>query len=295
VVAPAPAGPATLSPVTLTAVMGVLNVTPDSFYDGGRWLDPEQAIAHGLDLVSQGADIVDVGGESTRPGATPVDVAEERRRVVPVVAALAPYVRVSVDTRKREVAEAAVAAGATILNDVSAELWPVAAEAGIGWIAMHMPADPSVMAAHAHYDDVVTEVHDYLVARAHAAAAAGVDPIWIDPGIGFAKTAAHNLTLLRHLDRLVATGWPVAVGTSRKSFLGRLTAGPDGVIPAADDRLEASVATAAWAIAAGVSIVRVHDVAPTVWAARLGDPGPDPTAGDGPSAGPAAAIAGSPA
>jgi dihydropteroate synthase len=258
--------------------MGVLNVTPDSFYDGGRWLDHDRAIAHGLDLVAQGADIVDVGGESTRPGAGPVTVAEERRRVVPVIEALAPHVRVSVDTRKREVAEAAVAAGACLLNDVSACLWPVAAEAGVGWIAMHMPAEPAVMASHAHYDDVVSEVRDYLLARADAAAAAGVGPIWIDPGIGFAKTADHNLTLLRHLDDLVATGWPVAVGTSRKSFLGKLSAGPGGDVPGPDDRLEASVATAAWAIAAGVAMVRVHDVAPAVWAARLADPGPDPTA-----------------
>jgi dihydropteroate synthase len=258
--------------------MGILNVTPDSFSDGGRWMDHERAVAHGLDLVAQGADIVDVGGESTRPGATPVPVGEELRRVLPVIEALAPHVTVSVDTRKREVAEAAVSAGATILNDVSARLWPVAAESGAGWIAMHMPAEPAVMAAHAHYDDVVGEVRDRLLARAEAAASAGVGPIWIDPGIGFAKTAAHNLTLLRHLDRLVATGWPVAVGTSRKTFLGALTARPDGTVPDPVDRLEGSVATAAWAIAAGVAIIRVHDVAPVVWAARLAAPGPDPTA-----------------
>jgi dihydropteroate synthase len=258
--------------------MGVLNVTPDSFSDGGRWFDPERAVAHGLELIALGADIVDVGGESTRPGARPVTGPEERRRVVPVVEALAPHVRVSVDTPPREVAEAAVAAGATILNDVSARLWPLAAEAGVGWIAMHMPADPSVMADHADYDDVVAEVHDHLVACAEAAAAGGVEEIWIDPGIGFAKTTAHNLSLLRHLDRLVATGWPVAIGTSRKSFLGRLTVGADGAVPDPGDRLEGSVATAAWAIAAGVSIVRVHDVAPAAWAARLAAPGVDPTA-----------------
>jgi dihydropteroate synthase len=265
----------------VTDVMGVLNVTPDSFSDGGKWLDQDRAVAHGLDMVAEGADIVDVGGESTRPGARPVAVAEELARVAPVIAALAPHVRVSVDTRRAEVAEAAVQAGASILNDVSARLWPIAAEAGVGWIAMHMPYEPAVMAAHARYGDVVTEVRDHLVARAEEAAAAGVRQVWIDPGIGFAKTAAHNLTLLRHLDRLVATGWPVAIGTSRKSFLGTLVARPGGVVPGPDDRLEGSVATATWAIAAGVSIVRVHDVAPAVYAARLARPGPDPTASSG--------------
>jgi dihydropteroate synthase len=179
------------------------------------------------------------------------------------------------------VAEAAVEAGATILNDVSAELWPVAAAAGVGWIAMHLPADPSVMAAHARYGDVVAEVRAHLVDRAERATAAGVGEIWLDPGIGFAKTAEHNLRLLRHIDELVATGWPVAIGTSRKSFLGRLTVGPDGVEPGPGDRLEATIATTAWAIAAGVALVRVHDVAPAVWAARLAAPAPDPTAGAG--------------
>lgn len=249
--------------------MGVLNVTPDSFSDGGRWFDHEAAIAHGLRLAAEGAGVVDVGGESTRPGAGPVEESEELRRVLPVVAALAGHVRVSVDTRKRAVAEAAVAAGATIVNDVSATLWPVAAEAGVGWIGMHLPADPSVMADHAHYTDVVAEVRDHLVEVAAAAAAGGVGELWIDPGIGFAKTAAHNLALLRHLDVLVATGWPVAVGTSRKSFLGPLGAAPGGATPGPDDRLEGSVATAAWAAVAGADLIRAHDVAPTVWAVRL--------------------------
>jgi dihydropteroate synthase len=198
-----------------------------------------------------------------------VGEAEEMRRVLPVIAALAPSVRVSVDTRKRTVAEAAVAAGATVVNDVSATLWPVAAEAGVGWIAMHLPADPSVMADHAHYRDVVAEVRDHLVARAEEAAAGGVGEVWIDPGIGFAKTAEHNLTILRHLDVLVATGWPVAVGTSRKSFLGPLAARPGGDVPPPTERLEGSVATAAWSIAAGAAMVRVHDVAPSVWANQL--------------------------
>ena len=243
--------------------MGVLNVTPDSFSDGGRWLDPGAAVAHGLRMVDEGADVVDVGGESTRPGADPVPVDEELRRVVPVVEALAPHVRISVDTRKAEVAEAAIAAGATLVNDVSASLAPVAAAAGphVGWVAMHMQGDPRTMQRDPSYADVVAEVRAFLVERATGA---GVDEVWIDPGIGFGKTMEHNLTLLAHLDELVATGYPVVVGTSRKSFLGRLTGDA-----AADDRVEASVATAAWALSQGAAMVRVHDVRPTVAAAGL--------------------------
>jgi dihydropteroate synthase len=252
--------------------MGVLNVTPDSFSDGGRWLDPDAAVHHGLDLIAEGADVVDVGGESTRPGATPVDEREERRRVLPVIEALAPLVRVSVDTRKAAVAEAAVGVGATLINDVSASLWPVAAAAGVGWVAMHMQGTPATMQIDPRYRDVVAEVTDELVRRADAADAAGVREVWIDPGIGFGKTLQHNLLLLRHLDHLVATGRPVAVGTSRKSFIGRLVAGPDGTPTAPDDRLEGSLATAVWAMAAGAAMVRVHDVRPTVQAARLVGP-----------------------
>jgi dihydropteroate synthase len=245
-------------------VMGVLNVTPDSFSDGGRWLDPGAAVAHGLQMAAEGADVVDVGGESTRPGADPVDQAEELRRVLPVVEALAPHVRVSIDTRKAPVAEAAVAAGATLVNDVSASLAPVAAAAGAGWVAMHMKGEPRTMAGQAVYGDVVAEVRGFLVARAREARDLGVEEVWVDPGIGFAKTTEHNLALLRRLDLLVAEGFPVVVGTSRKSFLGRLTGGAP-----ADDRLAASVATAAWALSQGAAMVRVHDVAPTVEAARL--------------------------
>ena len=243
--------------------MGVLNVTPDSFSDGGKWLDPGAAVAHGLRLVEEGADIVDVGGESTRPGADPVPAGEELRRVLPVIEALAPHTRVSIDTRKPEVAEAAIDAGATLVNDVSASLAPVARTAGpgIGWVAMHMKGDPRTMQQDPTYDDVVAEVRDFLVDRASSA---GVDEVWIDPGIGFGKTMEHNLALLAHLDALVATGFPVLVGTSRKSFLGRLTGGAP-----ADDRLEASVATAAWALAQGAAMVRVHDVRPTAVAAAL--------------------------
>jgi dihydropteroate synthase len=244
--------------------MGVLNVTPDSFSDGGRWLDRDAAVEHGLRMAAEGADIVDVGGESTRPGAAPVDATEERRRVVPVIEALSAQVRVSVDTSKRDVAEAAVAAGATIVNDVSASLHDVAADTGAGWIAMHMRGTPATMQHEPSYADVVGEVRDFLLERAEKARAAGVSEIWIDPGIGFGKTAEHNLSLLHHLATLVETGFPVALGVSRKSFLGRLTGGAE-----VDDRREASLAAATWAMLHGVGLIRVHDVGATVQAARL--------------------------
>jgi dihydropteroate synthase len=250
--------------VKLPLVMGVLNVTPDSFSDGGQWLDRDSAVAHGVDMFAQGADVVDVGGESTRPGAQPVSVDEEMARVVPVVEALSSHGRVSVDTRKAAVADAAVRAGATLVNDVSALLHEVAADLGVGWVAMHMSGEPATMQHDPQYDDVVSEVRDFLVERAERALAAGVEEIWIDPGIGFGKTVDHNLELLRHLDVLVATGLPVVVGTSRKSFLGHLTGGAP-----AEDRLEASVATATWAMAQGAGMVRVHDVRPTAQAARV--------------------------
>lgn len=242
--------------------MGVLNVTPDSFSDGGRWVDPGAAVAQGLAMVAEGADVVDVGGESTRPGAEPVEEAEEKRRVLPVIEALAPHVRVSVDTRKAGVAEGSIDAGATIVNDVSASLWPVAAASGAGWVAMHMQGDPLTMQADPHYHDVVREVLEFVVARAEQAAGAGVRELWIDPGFGFGKTADDNLSLLRHLDEFVRSGFPVLTGTSRKSFLGQSGA-------SVDDRLEGSLATAAWAMAQGAAMVRVHDVGPTVQLARL--------------------------
>jgi dihydropteroate synthase len=248
-------------------VMGVLNVTPDSFSDGGRWFDAGAAVAHGLELAAEGADIVDVGGESTRPGAAPVDEAEERRRVVPVIDALAPHVRVSVDTRKASVAKAALEGGATMVNDVSASLWEVAAEGGAGWVAMHMRGEPATMQADPRYDDVVGEVRDFLVERADRAREAGVAEVWVDPGIGFGKTVAHNLLLLRHLRLVVSAGYPVLVGTSRKSFLGRVAGRGDDLPP--DDRLEGSLATAAWALTQGAAMVRVHDVRPTAQLARL--------------------------
>jgi len=249
--------------------MGVLNVTPDSFSDGGLYLDAERAVAHGIEMFHHGADVVDVGGESSRPGAEPVSEREELRRVVPVVEALAPYVRVSVDTVKRAVAEAAVDAGATLVNDISASLWPVAAQAGVGWVAMHMQGAPRTMQRDPRYDDVVAEVHGFLSARARAAVEAGVHEVWVDPGIGFGKTASHNLALLHHLPELVAEGFPVLVGTSRKSFLGRLSPGPDGAPSGVEDRLPQSIATATWAMLAGASMVRVHDVASALQAATL--------------------------
>jgi dihydropteroate synthase len=269
-------------PVSLPLVMGVVNVTPDSFSDGGRFVDPEAAVAHGLALFAEGAAIVDVGGESTRPGAEPVDEAEELRRVVPVIAALARHGRVSVDTRKRAVAEAAVEAGATLVNDVSASLDDVVAAAGsgVGWIAMHMQGEPATMQADPRYHDVVAEVRAFLVERAERARARGIDEVWIDPGIGFGKTVEHNLLVLQRVGELVSTGFPVAIGTSRKGFLGRLVARSDArVAPGAgpptdqptpaDDRLEGSIATAVWAMQHGVGLVRVHDVRATMHAAMV--------------------------
>jgi dihydropteroate synthase len=252
--------------------MGVLNVTPDSFSDGGRFVDPAVAVVHGRSLVAEGASWVDVGGESTRPGAAPVAEAEELRRVLPVVEALASEgVRVSIDTRKAGVARAAVAAGATMLNDVGAALGHVAAELGVTWAAMHAQGEPATMQDAPRYDDVVREVRDQLVARAAAALAAGVPEVWVDPGIGFGKTHAHNLALLAHLDVLVDCGHPVLIGTSRKAFLGALLGTSDGADGPAStaDRLEGSLATATWAMACGVRMVRAHDVRATVHAAQV--------------------------
>jgi len=253
--------------------MGILNVTPDSFSDGGRFVDVDRAVAHGRELFDQGADIIDVGGESTRPGATPVGAAEETARVVPVIAALAPHGRVSVDTAKAEVAAAAVAAGADLINDVSASLHGIAADHQVGWVAMHMQGEPRTMQHDPAYGDVVAEVEAYLRARAELAREAGVPEVWIDPGIGFGKTAVHNWKLLAALDRLVAIGVPVAVGTSRKTFLGAAMARADqtGTAAPPGDRLEGSVATAVRAAANGAALVRVHDVAATV--AALGAAG----------------------
>jgi dihydropteroate synthase len=249
--------------------MGVLNVTPDSFFDGGRFLDHDAAIEHGLALVADGADVVDVGGESTRPAARPVDEEEEMRRVLPVVRGLAGAVRVSVDTSKAAVAREATAAGATLVNDVSAQLAHVAADSGAGYVVMHMRGTPASMQDDPRYGDVVAEVADFLAGKAADAREAGVGEIWVDPGIGFGKTRAHNLELLAALEELAASEWPLLVGTSRKSFLGRLGPGLEEEPLPADERLWGSIATATWAMETGAAMVRVHDVRETVAARRL--------------------------
>jgi dihydropteroate synthase len=259
------------------AVMGIVNVTPDSFSDGGRFLDPDAAIAHGLALVADGVALVDVGGESTRPGAAPVDEAEELRRVVPVVAGLATAgCAVSVDTTKPAVAAAAIEAGAVVVNDVrggrDADLLQVVAEAGAGMVLMHMQGEPRTMQDDPRYDDVVTAVGDFLAARLDVARAAGVadDALCVDPGIGFGKLARHNLALLARLDELVARlGVPVMVGTSRKTFLGAIVAGEDGSIPPPETRDDATLATACWAVDLGARVVRVHDARPVAEMVRM--------------------------
>jgi dihydropteroate synthase len=251
--------------------MGIVNVTPDSFSDGGRLGSVEAAVAHGLRLVEQGAHLLDVGGESTRPGAEPVSEAEEIARVVPVIAGLraAWNGAISVDTMKPAVARAAVAAGATMWNDVSAltfspDASAVADELGCDVVLMHMRGEPRTMQVDPRYDDVVAEVRDGLLARADAAMAAGVarERIWLDPGIGFGKTAAHNLTLTARLDALVATGFPVLYGASRK----RTIQSVDATATDPGDRLGGSLALALEAVRNGAEIVRVHDVRETVQA-----------------------------
>ncbi len=262
--------------------MGVLNATPDSFSDGGRYLELGAATARVDEMIDEGASMIDVGGESTRPGASAVAPTEQIERVVPIIESIAGMcrergVRVSVDTRSEPVARAAALAGASIINDVSGALGDLAAELGVGWICMHMAGTPADMADHPTYDDVVSEVLDWLVARAAAATTAGCPEVWIDPGFGFGKTLAHNLSLLAHLDRFVASGYPVAIATSRKSTLGLLTTASDarvGVRAATDqvgpaDRFEASIASATWAMMSGASLVRAHDVRAHVHAATV--------------------------
>ncbi|SHE74286.1 dihydropteroate synthase [Streptoalloteichus hindustanus] len=250
------------------AVVGVLNVTPDSFSDGGRYLDRDDAVRHGVEMFRRGADMVDVGGESTRPGADRVAPAIEAARVVPVIRELvAEGVPVSVDTMRAEVAEAALAAGATVVNDVSGGLADermasLVAEAGVPWILMHWRGHSRRMNDLARYADVVTEVRDELRARADAALAAGVDAaaLVLDPGLGFAKNAEHNWALLNRLDVLLDLGLPVLVGASRKRFLGALLADADGRPRPPDGRELATAVVSALSAAAGAWGVRVHDV-----------------------------------
>jgi dihydropteroate synthase len=251
--------------------MGIVNVTPDSFSDGGLFLDADAAIAHGRELLAEGADILDIGGESTRPGAEPVEADEEIRRVVPVIEALAADgARISIDTTKATVARRALEAGATIVNDVAAfrfdpELAAVTAEAGATCVLMHMLGEPRTMQVDPRYDEVVSDVKAFLEQRLAYAVAEGIpeDKIWLDPGIGFGKTLEHNLELIARLDEIVAIGRPVVFGASRKSFLGKLTGRQ------VDERLAGTIATNIIAYERGGRVFRVHDVAATVDALQV--------------------------
>ncbi len=252
-------------------VMGILNVTPDSFSDGGRFTGASAALEHALAMIEAGADFIDIGGESTRPGAEPVSAEAEIARVVPVIEALGPHcpVPISIDTSKPAVMRAAVAAGAGLINDVRALREPgaleTAVELGVPVCLMHMQGEPRTMQAAPAYGDVVAEVRDFLLARAAACEAAGMprQRILLDPGFGFGKALAHNLSLLKHLDALVATGYPVLAGLSRKSMLGQVTGLP------VERRLAPSLAAAVLAARAGARVLRVHDVGETVAALAL--------------------------
>jgi len=245
-------------------VMGIVNATPDSFFPASRTAAATDALARGLAHFDAGADVVDVGGESTRPGAGPVALDEELARVIPVVAGLSEAGPVSIDTQKAEVARAAVAAGASIINDVSCTLIDVAGDMGVGYVAMHRQGDAATMQLSPTYDDVVGEVEAFLEAAATSARRAGVGELWLDPGIGFGKTLEHNLTLLAATDRLVAMaarhGAGLLIGTSRKRFVGSL--GPRELD--VDERLEGTIATEAWCLMMGAAMVRAHDVASAV-------------------------------
>lgn len=255
-----------------TVLMGVLNVTPDSFSDGGLWLDAERAVGHGLEMAARGASIIDVGGESTRPGAEPVAADEELRRVIPVIEALSGRVGVpiSVDTRKPEVADRAVSAGATIINDTLGEatdraMDEVAARTGAAIVVMHSRGTPATMRELTDYSDVVAHVRDWLDGRANELLESGVgrDAICIDPGFGFAKSPAQNLSLLRRLEEIIGLGYAVLVGTSRKSFIGAT------LDVAESQRLEGTTATVAWSVMKGAHIVRVHDIQENVRTVRM--------------------------
>ena len=257
-----------------TLVMGILNVTPDSFSDGGRFLDRAAAVAHATRMVDDGADILDVGGESTRPGSTAVSVDEELERVRPVIERLAelhPAIPISIDTRKASVAAESLAAGAAIVNDVSGgadpEMFDVVRERDAAVVLMHMRGDPATMQEAPRYDDVVGEVHEYLRQRIEAAELAGIDPerIAIDPGIGFGKDLEHNLELMRRVDVLLDLRRPVLVGPSRKRFLGTILDVPE------DDRVEGTIGAVVWLVSRGAHVARVHDVKEVVRAVRVAD------------------------
>tara|TARA_B100002049_G_scaffold189223_1_gene146162 strand:- start:565 stop:1401 length:837 start_codon:yes stop_codon:yes gene_type:complete len=253
-------------------VMGVVNTTPDSFSDGGHFLDTDMATDHGLRLADEGAEIIDIGGESTRPGSEPVSATEELRRVVPVIERLAKRcgVVISIDTQKPAVARAALDAGASIVNDIAAnrespEMWQIVAEAKAGYICMHMQGTPQTMQAEPHYDDVLREVGDFFSERLARLAEQGVsgEQVALDPGIGFGKELKHNIKLLSGIHELIMSGRPLLIGASRKSFIGKLLGTPS------NERLPASLACAACAAAKGAHVVRVHDVAETVQAVRM--------------------------
>jgi dihydropteroate synthase len=257
-----------------TLVMGILNITPDSFSDGGRFLDRATAVAHATRMVDDGADILDVGGESTRPGSTPVSADEELERVHHLIERLAelhPAVPISIDTRKAEVAAEALDAGATIVNDVSGGADPamfnVVRDREAAVVLMHMRGEPTTMQEAPHYDDVVGEVHEYLRQRIEAAELAGIDPerIAIDPGIGFGKDLAHNLELMQGVDALLDLGRPLLVGPSRKKFIGTILDLP------VEERVEGTVGAVVWMVARGAHLVRVHDVKEVVRAVRVSD------------------------
>jgi dihydropteroate synthase len=257
-----------------TLVMGILNVTPDSFSDGGTFLDRATAIAHATRMIDDGADILDVGGESTRPGSTPVSADEELERVHPVIQRLAelhPAVPISIDTRKADVAAEALDAGATIVNDVSGgadpAMFDVVRDREAAVVLMHMQGDPTTMQEAPHYDDVVGEVHEYLRQRIEAAELAGIDPerIAVDPGIGFGKDLDHNLELMHGVDAFLDLGRPVGVGPSRKKFIGTILDLPQ------EERVEGTVGAVVWMVARGAHLVRVHDVREVVRAVRVSD------------------------
>jgi len=257
-----------------TIVMGIVNTTPDSFTDGGRFLDADAAGAHALRLASQGAEILDIGGESTRPGSAEVSEQEELDRVIPVIERLAkrPELVLSIDTQKPSVAREALAAGASIVNDIAAnrsdpEMWKVVAEAGAGYVCMHMQGTPQTMQAKPEYDDVTVQVCDFFKERLNLLSSHGVttDQVALDPGIGFGKTLEHNIKLLRDLNKFSLVERPMLVGASRKSFIEKLLGAP------IDERLPASLACATWAAIQGSQIIRVHDVAETIQAVRMAE------------------------
>ena len=257
------------------AIMGVLNVTPDSFSDGGQFLDEDAAVQRGEQMLAEGADLIDVGGESTRPGAQPVGADEELLRVLPVVKRLvAAGAKLSIDTSKHDVAVECLEAGATVLNDISALSDPamakLCADAWCTVCLMHMQGDPRTMQQDPHYDDVVADVRTALLKAATSAEQAGVgrECIWLDPGIGFGKTLGHNLQLLSSLEALVETGYPIMVGVSRKSFIGKLL-GPEGDPAPADERLEGTLSAQVLAQAKGARIIRTHDVKAAVRASLV--------------------------